>query len=312
MCDAAKPRNPVDWIKKNLLVINKEGKRNPTYLAHVLLIIIVLGGSSALYGFAYLRTWTLVKDSKVCPDSMDKPVHVATTGSGHQGNQKAQPDSNVKEFPPVITSIESNIETIEVAGRGNPVLASQKERLKEQVYQLQLARIRSCYISMFFLAHRNATLTLGTATGIVALASLAFLSKEGWKGSNNAIINIGVTSGLVLFGAWTYGQLYGQEVNFTAHNDNYIIATRLLNKVASAVATRNIVFAEDGASEASRLSLGNSADMAVLLQRLDRELVQLEAPEFGGDSSFVRGAAERVNSFIQPTTEDADPNGEES
>lgn len=139
---------------------------------------------------------------------------------------------------------------------------------------------------------------MATASAIFALGSLAFVSKRGWDASNNLVINIGVTSGLILFTSWTFGQLYGQEVNFTGYRDKYILATSLLNEVASAVANQSLLIAGGNDPSTEILDLSNAKDMALLIQKLDSQLNVLNTPEFGGDSSFVQGAVKTVTPFL--------------
>ena len=55
----------------------------------------------------------------------------------------------------------------------------QTMRLKEQIRQLDQGRRLACTVGVFYFSHRYAALSLSTAAGILALSSLALISKQG-------------------------------------------------------------------------------------------------------------------------------------
>lgn len=199
----------------------------------------------------------------------------------------------------VFASIDKLSEAPPPAKPATPVSREQIERLEMQLIQFQHAQQTACRIGIFFFAHRNAALTIATAAAIMTLGSLALISKEGWEKTNNTIINIGVASGLVLFTTITYSQLYGQGSNFERQKAKAILATNVLNGVASAVANRvdaYVVQDNDaaGVSKPRPINLTKGEDMAVLINALDRQLGVLVNLDFSGDSSFAEQAAQRI------------------
>ena len=73
----------------------------------------------------------------------------------------------------------------------------------------------------------------------MAIASLGIISQQGWEKSNNALINAGITLGLVLFSLWTHGQLYSQSRNPDGLTAKYIKANHLLNTIATSLSLAN-------------------------------------------------------------------------
>jgi hypothetical protein len=137
----------------------------------------------------------------------------------------------------------------------------------------------------------------------MALSSLAFLSKKGWEGTNNAVINIGVTSGLVLFSAWTFGLLYGQSVNYENQRTKFVLATNLLNSASSAIANRNVknlVSSMEPATQAvgQDTELNSSDSMRVLIDSIDKRLAVINDLKFEGDSSFAESSATSLGQLL--------------
>jgi len=255
---------------------------NPTFKAHVLLGAGLIGLAGALYGVAYSKTEQLGNQWKICP---------AFTADQNQGQQL-----------PSLTAINASIDRLGTSPPADgkpPVRPSQKERLKEQLLQLQSAQQSSCSAGAFFFANRNAALTVATGAGILAVASLAFVSKKGWEGSNNSIINIGVTSGFVLFTTWTFSQLYGQGINFETYKIKYSLATNLINLIASAAANQSATaIAAAGSASPSTLDLNKAADMTSLIRGLDGQLEVINSPDFSGDTSFVNEAIQKISPIL--------------
>jgi len=284
------PDQPL-WTKKrfirNLITAHYDENSsawilNPTFTAHALLGAGLIGLSGALYGVAFSKTEQLGNQWKICP---------AFTADQNQGQQL-----------PSLTATNASIDRLGTSPPADgkpPVRPSQKERLKEQLLQLQSAQLSSCSAGTFFFANRNAALTVATGAGILAVASLAFVSKKGWEGSNNSIINIGVTSGFVLFTAWTFSQLYGQGINFETYKIKYSLATSLINAIASAAANQSaIAIAAAGSVPPSPLDLNKAADMTSLILRLDGQLDVINSPDFSGDTSFLNQAIEKISPIL--------------
>lgn len=298
--------SPFRAIGHGLLDRNK-----PTLKGHVAISMLILSSAAALYGLSYFSIQRLASQWDVCPQAeMPSPgdpaktaekasaATVAPSSRSHprltEFQQKSLPDMDQ-----VFASIDKLSKTPPPAKSSTPVSRDQIERLEMQLIQLQRAQQTACRIGIFFFAHRNATLTIATAAAIMTLGSLALISKEGWEKTNNTIVNIGVTSGLILFTTITYGQLYGQGSNFERQKAKAILAANALNSVASAVANRidaSIVKDNDeaGVSKARPINLAKGEDMALLINALDRQLEVLVNLDFSGDSSFAEQSAQRI------------------
>ncbi len=303
--------SPLRAIGNGLLDGNK-----PTLKGHVAISLLILGSAAALYGLSYFSIQRLAKQWGVCPQTkMASPVDQATTAAAAsttavQPETPSQPrltefqQKSLPDMDQVFASIDKLSKTSPPDKGSTPVSRDQVERLEMQLIQFQRAQQTACRIGIFFFAHRNATLTIATAAAIMTLGSLALISKEGWEKTNNTIINIGVTSGLILFTTITYSQLYGQGSNFERQKAKVILATNALNGVASAVANRadaNIVKDNDGTgvSKPRAINLTKGEDMAILINALDRQLEVLVNLDFSGDSSFAEQSAQRLGDLFK-------------
>lgn len=197
-----------------------------------------------------------------------------------------------------LSNIGTRLGLLPSAAGALPITPAQTERLKEQVRHLDLGRRQACTVGVFFFAHRNGALSLSTAAGILAISSLALISKQGWQKSNNAFINIGITSGLVLYTAWTFSQLYGQASNYESYSGKYSLAHDLIATIDSAVANGSAVIATS--QDQKSLNLATRTDMATLISYVDDKLRIINRPEFSGDSSFAEESFQKIGGFIKP------------
>jgi hypothetical protein len=206
----------------------------------------------------------------------------------------------------VASTIPGSLQKLGVSANGKavttsePVRLEQKRRLEEQLKELERGMRTACRVGIFYYTNRNATLTIGTAAGIVALGSLALISRQGWEKSSNVLINIGITSGLVLSSAWTFGQLYGQSQNLESFSTKYVVAYALLNSVATSLAnaTAPATATNSAASPGTALDLNTEAGMAALTQSIDDPLAILNRPTFQIDDSFARSSSQKLNQLL--------------
>ncbi|MDM7936118.1 MAG: hypothetical protein QUV06_01475 [Cyanobium sp. CZS 48M] len=197
-----------------------------------------------------------------------------------------------------LINIDTRIGRLSTVGVDVSITPGQTQRLKEQISQLDQGRRLACTVGVFYFSHRYAALSLSTAAGILALSSLALISKQGWEKSNNAIINIGITSGLVLYSAWTFSQLYGQASNYENYNRKYVLANDLISTIESAVANGSAVISAN--QEPTNLNLASKPDMATLISHVDERLRVINKPEFTGDASFAEDSFQTIRGFIKP------------
>jgi hypothetical protein len=270
---------------------------NPTALAHVLIAVSIGAGAFVLYVSTLGSILILSKEWRICP----REVSAISQVSPSQAGQNQALKQGVGTLPD-LNQINSAIDLLDPR-----ILPSQKLRLKSQVAQLREAQFTACSIGVFFFANRNAALTVSTAAAILAFSSLAFVSKNGWEGTNNAIINVGLSSALVLFAAWSFSQLYGQGVNYENQRTKVVLATNLLNGVASAVANKNAIrldgkpAAANATPEEKSLPLVDVANVTLLIQSIDKQLEVINDLNFGGDSSFAEDAAKKFGKLLNST-----------
>jgi len=295
------PPFPPAWIQnrftKHLVRINSAEKcLNPTFLAHLLITIGIVSAALLLYYRARSYIAELSFKWQICPP-MSRESESQTVDSPSSAPRS---DSSItpEGFWPDLSQTLGSIDKLE-----GTIQASQKGRLKAQLIQIRAAQSSACAIGVYFFANRTAGQSVSTASAIVAISSLAFLSKKGWEGTNNAVINIGVTSGLVLFSTWTFGQLYGQSVNYENQRTKFVLTTNLLNSISSAVANRNIsrfdvseAVAGQDAEPSSRLN--NSDNMAILIESVDKQLAVINDLKFEGDSSFAESSAKTIGDIL--------------
>ena len=220
----SKPRRTLASLMRARCVIGNglvQGNK-PTPWGHA----VILASAATLYGLSYFSIQRLANQWDVCLQSGASSSVAALKTAATAGAAPLQADSGphlrlvefqqspLPDMKRVFRSIDTLGETRAADQASTPVSRDQIERLEMQLIQFQRAQQTACRIGVFFFAHRNATLTIATAAAIMTLGSLALISKESWEKSNDTIINISLTSGLILFTTITYSQLYGQGSNF--------------------------------------------------------------------------------------------------
>lgn len=298
--EPASPQPPPPWTHSGWgkqLACVKDSEVNPSFLGHVLISGSIIGLAILAYVVPLALVFDKAKEWEVCsripqqkPEKPEKPgIKLPNKGD----------DSSLN-----LEQVKQNITNLGTADLKNVPLRSQKDRLITQVQQLNQAQQTACTIGIYFFANRTATSTVATATGIAALASLAFVSKKGWEQSNNAIINLGVTSGLILFSTLTFSQLYGQGSNFENQRTKQNLSIDLLNRVASASANGSaqvtIPDAKTNPKEVD-INLNTSAGLQQFIRALDRELQTLHKLDFGLDDSFAKTAFGQISPRMTPT-----------
>ncbi|MEB3317390.1 MAG: hypothetical protein VKO39_04545 [Cyanobacteriota bacterium] len=291
---------------KSLLFNNdqrKQGFSNPSLWGHLTISGLIIIGAAAIYGITFYYTRNLAGQWHVCLAEGEAKIQAPASKAGTMnppeaaGQMPGQIHGNSQR--PDVAALMKRIDEL-----GASVSPGQKERLKNQLHQLQQAQTKSCEIGVYFCSNRNAVLTVSTLAAIVATSALAVISKDGWENSNNTFINIGVTSGLILFTASTFGQLYGQKDNYDSQRTNFILATNVLNTAASAIANQNMINPDlpaDGAASQAKgiLPLTDPANMATLIRYVDKQLGVINAINFTGDASFAEQSLKSVNSFLK-------------
>lgn len=268
------------------LIEEKEGKEgpgaNPTLVGHLAISTGLILLASVLYWGVFFTVsgissrWTICQGQPQTEE--DEQRH-----QGELNNRLVNLDARIGRLSAVVDA---------------SITPGQTMRLKEQIRQLDQGRRLACTVGVFYFSHRYAALSLSTAAGILALSSLALISKQGWEKSNNAIINIGITSGLVLYSAWTFSQLYGQAANYENYSRKYVLANDLIATIESAVANGSAQISAN--QEPTTLNLASKPDMAKLIGHVDERLRVINKPEFTGDASFAEDSFQTIRGFIKP------------
>jgi hypothetical protein len=223
-----------------------------------------------------------------------------------QPQTSAEATAQSQDLQARIGNMRKRIGSLSNAGVTMTVTPGQTERLLQQVRQLDQGQRLACTVGVFFFSHRYAALSLSTAAGIAALGSLALISKQGWAKSNNLVINLGITSALTLYTAWTFSQLYGQAANYENYSKKYVLAHDLITTIDSAIANGSAVITTN--QESSTLNLASKPDMAKLISHVDEGLKILNRPEFSGDSTFAEDSFETIGGILKPgTPHDSEP-----
>ena len=282
---------------------SRQGFPNPSFWGHVVIGGAICLGGATIYLVTLFYTTNLSRSWHICLVEGEAKVQAPATKAGTTNPPSADKQVSAQihgnSQRPDLALLFTRIDELD-----KTILPSQKERLKNQLNQLQQAQTTACEIGVYFYANRNAVLTVSTLAAIIATSALAIISKDGWENSNNFFINIGITSGLILFTAWTFGQLYGQAANYENQRTKFVLATTVLNSTASAIANRvaiNIELPSDGAANPTKgvLPLSEAANMAALIQYVDRQLEVINAINFTGDSTFAEQTVKSVNSFLK-------------
>jgi hypothetical protein len=300
--DKTSPSFPPDWTKttwgKRLIKVNNEKKcLHPSFLAHLTITTAIVFGAVISYGIATFYIRHLASTWQICPTANNQ-----SSKAQRDAAAKAPASTNPSKAPevmwPDLSETRRSIDAMD-----GTILPGQKDRIKAQLDQIREAQSQSCKIGVYFFSNRAAGQTVSTAAAVVAISSLAFLSKKGWENTNNAVINIGVTSGLVLFTTWTFGQLYGQSINYENQRTKFVLATNLLNRVSSAVANRNL--ASINSSQVASMQPINpdikpntSESMGILIESIDQELAVINDLKFEGDSSFAESSVKSIGQFF--------------
>jgi hypothetical protein len=283
---------------KLLVAVNSEKKcLHPSFLAHAIIASSIALGAPLLYWISRSYISFLSSKWQICPEVLSSPAKMQAAAPSFGLSGQAPAAIHAETWPDLVP-IRRSIDAL-----SSSISVNQRDRLKDQLNQIRKAQSSSCEIGVYFFANRTAGHTVSTAAAIMALSSLAFLSKKGWEGTNNAVINIGVTSGLVLFSAWTFGLLYGQSVNYENQRTKFVLATNLLNSASSAIANRNVknlVSSMEPATQAvgQDTELNSSDSMRVLIDSIDKRLAVINDLKFEGDSSFAESSATSLGQLL--------------
>jgi hypothetical protein len=206
------------------------------------------------------------------------------------------------ETPPLVKQAELfNKQTLNLEDR-------QQIRIVEQLNTTNDLKARHCRIMSFFYKQYFSLLWVGGTAALVSLLCIFFISKEGWKDTNNALINVGVTSfGITLF-ALNTTQVFQQSENLKTSQDLYSAYASLRNDLLSAVVNQELITSD----KVIKLDTANGG-YKQLIQYTDSRLKVLNLVRLGFDPTPISDLKSRLDSTIgtgssiRPTVEPSKP-----
>jgi hypothetical protein len=170
----------------------------------------------------------------------------------------------------------------------------QQVRLVEQLNTINDLKARHCRIMSFFYKQYFTLLSIGGTAALVSLLCIFFISKEGWKETNNALINVGVTSfGVTLFTLNTT-QVFQQAENLKISQNLYGGYVELRHDLLSAIANKELIKADKTIVKLDTKNGGYTQ----LIQDIDARIKVLNLVRLGFDPTPISDLRTRLDSTI--------------
>jgi hypothetical protein len=170
----------------------------------------------------------------------------------------------------------------------------QQVRLVEQLNTINDLKARHCRIMSFFYKQYFTLLSIGGTAALVSLLCIFFISKEGWKETNNALINVGVTSfGVTLF-ALNTTQIFQQAENLKTSQNLYSGYVELRHDLLSAIANKELIKADKTIVKLDTKNGGYTQ----LIQDVDARIKLLNLVRLGFDPTPISDLRTRLDSTI--------------
>lgn len=192
------------------------------------------------------------------------------------------------ETPPQVEQVELfNKQTLNPQDR-------QQLRLVEQLNTVNNLRARHCRIMSFFYKQYFCWLSIGGTAAMISFLCIFFVSKEGWKATNNALINLGVTSFGITFFALNTTQIFQQSENLKTSQNLYIGYVGLEHDLRSAIATKELIKADKTVIKLD----SKNGDYTQLIQDVDAQMKVLNLIRLGFDPTPISDLRTRLDSTI--------------
>lgn len=170
----------------------------------------------------------------------------------------------------------------------------QQVRLVEQLDAINDLKARHCRIMSFFYKQYFSLLSIGGTAALVSLLCIFFISKEGWKETNNALINLGVTSfGVTLFTLNTT-QIFQQSENLKTSQNLYNDYVGLRHDLLSAIANKELIKPDKTVIKLDDKNGGYTQ----LIQDTDARMKVLNLVRLGFDPTPISDLRTRLDSTI--------------
>jgi hypothetical protein len=165
----------------------------------------------------------------------------------------------------------------------------QQIRLAEQLNTIDNSIINHRKIMAFFYKQYFISLSIGSTAALVSLFCVFFVSKEGWGETNNALINVCVTSiGVTLF-FLNSSQVFQQAENLKASQNLYNSYTVLRNEFRSSLAAKKLL---------AETNTEKPEGYIPIIQYTDSRLKDLSLIRLGFDPTSIIEAKNRVDSVL--------------
>ncbi len=170
----------------------------------------------------------------------------------------------------------------------------QQARLVEQLNTINDLKARHCEIMSFFYKQYFIFLSLGGTAGLVSLLCILLISKKGWNDTNNALINLGITSFGVTFFSLNTTQIFQQSENLKTSQNLYSDYVGLRYDFLSAVANKELVKPDRTIIKLDDKNGGYTQ----LIQDTDARMKALNLVRLGFDPTPISELRNRLDSTI--------------
>jgi uncharacterized protein (DUF433 family) len=164
------------------------------------------------------------------------------------------------------------------------------KRLTEQLKAVNELKVKHCLIMTFFYKQYYISLSIASTAALISIVCIFFVSKEGWAKTNNALINVSVTSSVVTLAFLNITQIFQQSQNLKTSQDLYANYTALQNDFLSSLATNQLIV------DAKAQDLKN--DYKLLIQFTDSRLSSLSLIRLGFDPTPIIDMKSKISSVI--------------
>ena len=176
----------------------------------------------------------------------------------------------------------------------NSASPSQRARLLEQHHEIRGVMNSHCLMSHNFEIQFTSFTFVGTAAAILVTICLASVAPDGLKTKNRTLLNVMMTSSLILGICVIYPQTFSQSSNAIQAKSVYVQASNLLRMVNSALANQQI--ASDPKNPSDFTALNSPQAVATLIRMNDEALIQLTVSRVAINNDF----ASRTFSQVAP------------
>jgi hypothetical protein len=176
----------------------------------------------------------------------------------------------------------ATVEKLEFADAIRLAKPNEKNRLLEQLKQIEILSEKHAKIMIFFYKQYYISLSMMVSCTAIAVLSLFFISKSGWEKANNAIINVFiVASGVLIF----YGNIslaFQQKDNLEASQAIYLNYLALRNEFLSYLATGQTVSA-------------NKLAPSDFIHYIDKQMQTVSFIRLGFDPKAIPDLSKQIN-----------------